>query len=141
MIEQLQWQTVVPMFCERIWGWFIEPAWTAGLIPSADVPGEWAPPKFESVNPWQDAQTDLLETRAGFTSLSQQIAKRGYDPEEVLGEHARLMKVVDGLGLVLDSAPRRAARARARGVDRRGGLQLRCGLDHRRDGAPAPAVR
>ena len=111
MIEQLQWQTVIPMFCERVWGWFIEAAWTAGLIPAADVPAEWAPPKFESVNPWQDAQTDLLETRAGFTSLSQQIAKRGYDPEEVLGEHARLMEVVDGLGLVLDSDPRRVSRS------------------------------
>jgi lambda family phage portal protein len=111
MVDQVQWQTVIPMFCERIWTWFIEAAWTAGLLPSAEIPVEWAPPKFESVNPWQDAQTDLLETRAGFTSLPQQIAKRGYDPKQVVEEQAAFLAITDGLDLVLDSDPRKVSRA------------------------------
>lgn len=111
MVDQMQWQTVIPMFCERVWAWFVEAAWTAGLLPSADIPVEWAPPKFESVNPWQDAQTDLLETRAGFTSLPQQIAKRGYDPKQVVEEQAAFLAVTDGLDLVLDSDPRKVSRA------------------------------
>ncbi|NDR57127.1 phage portal protein [Pseudoruegeria sp. M32A2M] len=111
MIEQQQWHTVIPMFCERVWEWFCEAAWSAGLIASPDIPVEWAPPRFESVNPWQDAQTDLLETRAGFTSLSQQIAKRGYDPRSILQEQASVLALADELDLVLDSDPRRVTRA------------------------------
>lgn len=111
MIEQMQWQVVIPMFCERIWQWFCEAAWTAGLIDTPDVPVEWGPPRFESVNPWQDAQTDVLEVRAGFASLPQMIAKRGYDVSAVFEEQARALAEADALQLVMDSDPRRTTRA------------------------------
>ncbi|KZL21953.1 phage portal protein [Pseudovibrio sp. Ad37] len=111
MVDQVQWHIIIPMFCERIWAWFIEAAFTAGLTDTPDIPAEWAPPKFESVNPKQDAETDLIETRSGFTSLPQQIAKRGYDPREVVEEQAAFLKETDDLGLVLDSDPRKMSRA------------------------------
>jgi lambda family phage portal protein len=110
MVEQVQWQIIIPMFCERIWNWFIDAANTAGMIDSLDVPAEWAPPRFESVNPFQDAQADLLEVRAGFASLPQMIARRGYDPQEVVEEQAAFMDATDALGLVFDSDPRRVTR-------------------------------
>lgn len=111
MIEQVQWQIIIPMFCERIWDWFIDAAFTAGLIGTDDVPAEWAPPRFESVNPWQDAQTDLLEVRAGFASTPQMIAKRGYDPLAVAEEQAEFVKHTDALELVYDSDPRKVTSA------------------------------
>lgn len=111
MVEQVQWQIVIPMLCERIWGWFVDAAFTAGLIETADVPAEWAPPRFESVNPYQDAQTDLLEVRAGFSSLPQMIAKRGYDPKAVAEEQAEFLKATDALELVFDSDPRKVTHA------------------------------
>lgn len=111
MIEMVQWQIVIPMFCQRIWDWFIESAWAQGLISVRSVPAEWAPPKFESVNPWQDAQTDLLEVRAGFSTLAQAIAKRGYDPAAQLQEIASVLELVDGLKLILDSDPRKVTKA------------------------------
>ncbi|WP_299131695.1 phage portal protein [uncultured Amaricoccus sp.] len=111
MLDVVQWQIVIPMFCEKVWGWFIDAAFAAGLIPRGDIPADWAPPKFESVNPWQDAQTDLLETRAGFATLPQQIAKRGYDPKEVLAEWAEAAALLDELKLVLDSDPRKVTQA------------------------------
>ncbi len=110
MIAQMQWLVIIPMFCQKIWDWFCEAAWTAGLIQTPSVPVEWAPPKFESVNPWQDAQTDLLETRAGFTSLAQQIGKRGWDMRSVLEEHSATNELLDRLGLILDSDPRKVTR-------------------------------
>lgn len=110
MIEQVQWQTVIPMLCQKWWDWFCEAAWTAGLIDSPDVPVEWNPPKFESVNPWQDAQTDLLETRAGFTTLQEQIAKRGRDPQTVFLEHKQWNDQVDDNDLIFDSDPRYVSR-------------------------------
>ena len=62
MVEQIQWQTVIPMFCEPIWRWFIKEAQSQGLLPDGvEILAEWGPPKFESVNPLQDVQADLLE--------------------------------------------------------------------------------
>lgn len=107
MVESLQWETIIPMLCDRIWNWFLEAAHTAGLIPHTDVPAEWAPPKFESVNPLQDATADLVETRAGFATIAQNIAKRGYDPKEALEETAEFAELLDQLGLILDSDPRK----------------------------------
>jgi lambda family phage portal protein len=110
MVEQLQWQTVIPMFCDRIWRWFIEAAQLAGKLPEGDVPAEWAPPRFESVNPLQDATADLLEVRAGFATTPQNIAKRGYDPAESLEEQAAWLAAVDAVKIVLDSDPRRVTK-------------------------------
>ncbi|MGB3537914.1 MAG: phage portal protein [Mesorhizobium sp.] len=111
MIEQVQWQIVIPMLCDRIWGWFVEAAYTAGLISSADVPAEWAPPKFESVNPWQDAQTDLLEVRAGFATVPQMTGKRGYDWRANLEEQREFIEAADKAKLVFDSDPRKVTHA------------------------------
>jgi lambda family phage portal protein len=107
MVEQVQWQTVIPMFCEPVWRWFVEAAQTASALPErGPIPVEWAPPRFESVNPLQDVQADALEVRNGFSTLMQQIARRGYDPVEVLNEIAATNAALDRMGLVLDSDPR-----------------------------------
>lgn len=112
MVEQVQWLTIIPMICEPIWRWFIDAAQTAGLLPDdMDIPAEWAPPRFEAVNPLQDANADLLEVRAGFTSPQQQIARRGYDPEAVMAEWKEFADLMDGMGLIFDSDPRRTAKA------------------------------
>ena len=111
MIEAVQWLTIIPMLCEPVWRWFVEAAYTADLIDVDRVPVEWGPPRFESVNPWQDAQTDLLEVRAGFASLPQMVAKRGYDVGQVLGEQAAALGTAQALGLVLDSDGSQTSRA------------------------------
>ena len=111
MVEQIQWQTVIPMFCEPIWRWFIKVAQSQGQLPEGEIPAEWGPPKFESVNPLQDVQADLLEVRAGFSTLPQQIARRGYDPAETLAEWADFAKKTDAAGLVFDSDPRKVSKA------------------------------
>lgn len=112
MIEQVQWQTVIPMLCEPIWRWFIEYAQTAGLLPSGvEILAEWGPTRFESVNPLQDVQADLLEVRSGFSTIPQQIARRGYDPEELLKEAAAFNEKMDALAIVVDADPRKVTKA------------------------------
>ncbi|WP_347268140.1 phage portal protein [Paracoccus sp. (in: a-proteobacteria)] len=112
MVEQIQWQTVIPMFCERIWGWFVAYAQDAGLLPrEVEIIAQWGTPRFESVNPLQDAQADLLEVRAGFSTVEQQIARRGYDPDELIAETAGFNKKADAAGLVFDSDPRKVTKA------------------------------
>lgn len=111
MVEMVQWSVVIPMICEPIWQWFIAMAQLQGLLPSrSGIFAEWAPPEFESVNPLQDAQADLLETRAGFTTPAQQIAKRGYDPKQVLAEWKAWKDEADAAGLTFDSDPSRTSK-------------------------------
>lgn len=111
MIDQLQWQTVIPMFCQPIWDWFIQMAQTNGDLPEGQpIKAEWAPPRFESVNPLQDAQADLLETRAGFATPQQQIAKRGYDPDKVIEEWHQFTTKIDDKNLIFDSDPRKVTK-------------------------------
>lgn len=110
MIEALQWQMLIPMLCQPIWDAFCEAAYTDGKLPQPSIPVEWSPPRFESVNPLQDATTDLMEVRAGFASPQQMIAKRGYDPNAVLAEWTEFAKVLDDLKMVFDSDPRRVSK-------------------------------
>ncbi len=112
MVAQIQHQTVIPMFCEPVWRWFIEMAQVAGLLPmDAHIPAQWTPPRFESVNPLQDAQADMLEVRAGFSSLPQQIARRGLDHETLIADWAAFADKTDALDLVFDSDPRLVSKA------------------------------
>lgn len=111
MVEMIQWTCIIPMLLEPIWAWFIQAAQLAGLLPDrGDYVAEWAPPRFESVNPKQDVEADIAEVRAGFASPQMMIAKRGYDPEAVLAEWAAWAKRTDTAGVVFDSDPRRVAK-------------------------------
>lgn len=111
MIEMVQWLIIIPMFCERIWEWFITSAYLSGKIPTAKVAVEWAPPRFESVNPLQDAQADILEVRAGFSTTAQKIAERGYEPREIIDEQKAFNEEADKAGLVFDTDPRSMTKA------------------------------
>jgi capsid protein len=111
MVEAVQWHTVIPQLCDPIWRWAMETAWTMGLVPDPDIPVEWGPPRFESVNPMQDVMADILEVRAGFATPAQQIARRGYDPDDILAEWAKFAAAVDAAGLIFDADPRRVTKA------------------------------
>lgn len=111
MVEAVQWHVVIPQVCEPVWRWAMETAWTLGLVPDPDIPAEWGPPRFESVNPMQDVMADILEVRAGFATPAQQIARRGYDPEQILSEWAKFAALADQAQLIFDSDPRRVTKA------------------------------
>ncbi|MFN4125756.1 phage portal protein [Pannonibacter indicus] len=110
MIDAVQWQLFIPMLCAPVWRWFTEAAWAAGQIPMPDVPVEWSPPKFDAVDPYKDAMADLLAIRTGTMTLAQAIARQGHNPDAVLAEIAATNAKLDGLGLVLDSDPRRVSK-------------------------------
>lgn len=110
-VQMIQWQLVIPVVCQRLWGWFIEAAQLQGLIPDGPVAVEWDPPRFESVNPFQDAQTDAFEVRNGFASTPQMVAKRGYNPERVIAEQQAYLQRLDDTGQVSDADPRKVTKA------------------------------
>lgn len=110
LVETIQWLTVIQMAAEPMWRWFCEAAHLSGALPVPYVPAVHQPPRFESVNPIDDANAELIEIRSGTVTLFEAIAKRGRNPEEVLREHAAGYKLLDELGLVFDSDPRRVTR-------------------------------
>jgi len=110
MIDAVQRQIFVPLFCDRVWNWFTEAAWAAGHIPEPIVRVEWSPPKFEAVDPQKDAMADLLAIRSGTETLAEAIARKGRNPDAVLAEIAATNAKLDGLGIVLDTDPRRVTK-------------------------------
>lgn len=110
-VETVQWQIVIPQFCQPTWRWFCASAWAAGLIPTPEVRAEWSPPRFESVDPLKDATSDLMRLRAGTLTLREAIAAQGRNPDDVLAEIAATNALLDRLGIVLDSDPRRRTKA------------------------------
>lgn len=105
-VRRWQWHFVIPMALQPIWDWWCEAAFIAGAIPDRDVPVIWTPPKFDYVNPSDDADTELTEIRAGTRSYQDVIRSHGEDPDEVLDEIEAWNKECDRRGIVLDSDPR-----------------------------------
>jgi lambda family phage portal protein len=107
LVSAVQWQIVIPIFCQPLWDWFIAAAYAAGLIPVATAGVEWEPPKFEYLNPLDDARADLMMVRMGATSLRRVVARQGENLDDILAETKATNDAVDALGIVLDSDPRK----------------------------------
>lgn len=106
LIDAVQWQIIIPMFCQPIWEWFAETAWAAGQLPQPVIAVKWSPPRFEAVDPLKDSMADLMAMRSGTMTLAQAIARQGHNPDAVLAEIALMNTRIDNLGLILDSDPR-----------------------------------
>ena len=112
LIESLQWTTIIPVLCNPMWRDFINYGVAVGKLPMGTPYGvTHSPPRFESIDPLKDSMSDLIDTRAGFTSTPRAITRRGDDPFEILNEQAEFLKVANSLGLVLDSDPSKVARS------------------------------
>jgi lambda family phage portal protein len=107
LVSAVQWQVVIPIFCQPVWDWFVAAAYAAGSIPVATAGVEWEPPKFEYLNPLDDARADLMMVRMGSTSLRRVVARQGENLEDILAETAETNATLDKLGIVLDSDPRK----------------------------------
>lgn len=104
-VRAIQWQMLIPMMLQPIWGWFCEAAYLAGEIETPTIGVEWSPPAFEWVNPVDDVAAQLTALRSGLRSWDDIISEGGRDPEVVRAE----IKAFQGQnlkdGIVLDSDP------------------------------------
>lgn len=123
LVSMLQWQMFIPTFCQRIWDWFVEAAYLAGLYPEPSYPVEWSTPKFEWVDPYKDVLADILAVRAGIRSWQDVVAETGRDPSVVLAEIAAANALFDQHKIVLDIDPRHTAKSGVVQVDPAGGGQ------------------
>lgn len=112
LVETVQWLCLIPMALQPIWDWFCQAGYLVGKLPAASIPVEWDTPAWETVNPIDDANAELIQLRSGTRTLYEAIARRtGRNPQEVLREIAEGNALLDELGLIFDSDPRRVSRA------------------------------
>jgi lambda family phage portal protein len=103
-IECWIWQMLVPQLCGGVWSWFTQ---AASMMQYDTAEATWTPPRREMIDPSKELKAMNTAIRSGLTSLSESIRRLGDDPEQVLTELAADLRMLDKLGLVLDSDPRR----------------------------------
>lgn len=72
-----------------------------------EVRAEWALPVRRHVDPVKDLLAEVMEVRAGFKLMTQSLAERGINGEEHMRAISQMNKVIDELGLALETDPRR----------------------------------
>ena len=115
LCEQIQYGVFIFQFCRPTWRAFIEQAVLAGQLDARDYQAnradylavEWHTPKWAWVDPEKDVKAEIISIRAGLKSRGMAINEMGMDEEEVDRQIARDNERADGLGLILDSDPRR----------------------------------
>jgi lambda family phage portal protein len=88
MIEQWQWLTFIPMFCQPLMRAWLDAAVRIGKIKTAEVDVNWTTTRFDWVDPVRDVTGELMEIAAGLKPWSEAVRGRGYDPKSNIEEIA-----------------------------------------------------
>jgi lambda family phage portal protein len=86
MVEQWQWLTFIPMFCQPLMRAWLDAAVLAGKLKKADVSVNWTTTRFDWVDPVRDMTGELMEIAAGLKPWSEAVRGRGYDPKANIAE-------------------------------------------------------
>ncbi len=104
--EHLQWNMMVPMFLNKVWDWFIQAAYLAGMVPEKEVPVTWTPPRREMLDPVKETNALSKQVRNGFLTWSEAVRREGYNPEDVRAEMIADAQAFDKAKLMPESDPR-----------------------------------
>ena len=111
-IERVQYHIFIYQLCNRVAEWFLDAVFLNRLVdlpnylkdPQQYLPS-WQTPKLYSVNPLQDAMTDLIENRAGYKTRAQCQMERANPPQETDKKLMEEQGVERAEDLILDSNP------------------------------------
>jgi lambda family phage portal protein len=109
-IHDWRWRILIPQFCDPVFARAMLIAIVARQIRQTPT-AKWTPPPLPMVDPVNEGLAEMRNIRTGLKSLSEALRERGYDPEELLQEIANDNKLLDQLGIVLDSDPRKMTQA------------------------------
>jgi capsid protein len=110
-IEQWRWNMIIPQFCDVVWDWFVEAATIAGKREVTLFKPSWTPPAREMIDPNSETNAVTSQIRGGFMTLSEAIRQRGLEPKKVFEEFKKDHDLMDQMGLVFDTDPRKIMRA------------------------------
>lgn len=85
-VEARQWLCLIPRLVAPVWQAFVDAAVLAGKLPSHDEPCDHSTPKWDYVNPAQDAASELALISQGLLTISESLRRRGYKPAAVFAE-------------------------------------------------------
>jgi lambda family phage portal protein len=143
MVEQDQWEMLIPRLCDPIADAFAEAAMDIGALP--DRPDgyvrEWGPPRFEMVDPAKEIGAAIASVRAGFSTWPDEVASFGYDPRTQIQRIKEWNAQIDEAGVILDTDPRRTAgTGGAQNASQNAAVEIAAtGAALPRQPAPAPA--
>lgn len=104
-IDRWREHIVYPQICGPLMAWWLE----AAALTGANVAGvsvRHVAPRREMIDPPREGRAERDMIRAGQKTLYEVIRERGRDPEKHLKEIQEGWKLVDELGIILDSDPR-----------------------------------
>lgn len=104
-IQDWQDDMIIPLLCDTVWQWFLEAGEVSAKL-KTDIEAMWTPPRREMIDPVKETNAMALQVRNGFISYQEALRQLGYDPEDTLAEIAAFNKILDDLGVILDSDPR-----------------------------------
>lgn len=108
LLDDWQQQIIIPLCCQSAFTRRMRVlALRTGDNRYLQVRAQWAVPKRGLVDPVKDLMGEILEIRAGLATLTDALARRGIDINKHLAEIQRIDKLIDTLGLALDTDPRR----------------------------------
>lgn len=108
-IESWRWQMLIPQMCSTVGQWFTESVDQTQPGLANGAMWEWTAPRREMIDPTKEVPAMRDRIRAGLASLPEVIRENGYDPETLMAEIAESNKLLDQLGIVLDSDPRQTS--------------------------------
>jgi len=85
-VEQIQWQVIIPKLIDPVWRAFVDAAVLIGVQRRPDYRNEHSTPRWEYINPAQDAEAELSLISGGLLSWSESLRRRNYKPADVFAE-------------------------------------------------------
>lgn len=99
-IEDWQWNTFVPQFCDKVWKWFLEAGIMSGALRS-EVAVSWVTPRRMMIDPVKETNAKITQIGAGLVSMTEALAEDGYEFDEVMQQISEEQKKIKQLGIVL----------------------------------------
>ena len=109
--EERQFNTIIPVFLDRVWGWFCQAAYEFGKTRAETYEMRWTPPPRKSIDRKGDAEADILEMQAGLENRRSLLNSRGLDHDTFMEETAADLKKQQEQGLYYKGDPFTAAQA------------------------------
>lgn len=101
---------IIPMFLNPVFDWFLEAIEIQGEE-IGSIRAGWVPPKAVIIDPTKEIPAQIRAVRGGLVTLSDAIRQSGKDPDDHFKELAADAAMLDSLGLILDTDPRKTTAA------------------------------
>lgn len=105
-VEAIQHAFMVPQVCAPILARWMRQAVSLGVIPE-EQKARWIGPQMSMLDVKSETAAVIAKIRAGLMSRAEAVSAMGWNVEDIDAEIAADNQRADGLGLILDSDPRR----------------------------------